>query len=164
MEILSGNSLDLRVAVRHLIKDDSPHQFMLFPMVHVGEPEFYQEIQRRLAQCDIVLYEGISSSKGTMGIKSYELVAEEAGLSLQRDKLSRTDLGHVELVCADLYKQEFEGYWQRIPLHERVLFNSLTLVQHLFAMISAGQGDKGIGGGKYSVKYAGRITCLIWQG
>ncbi|HAS44455.1 MAG TPA: hypothetical protein DCS93_28510 [Microscillaceae bacterium] len=138
MQIVSGNALDVRVAVYHFIKPNSPHQFITFPMIHVGEPRFYQEIARRLAQCDIVLYEGINSKKGGLGISSYESLAKHLGLGLQRQELKKQGLKQlekVEFIHADLSKQEFEGYWRKIPLYQRMFYNGYTFLAHLAAMV-----------------------------
>lgn len=136
MEIVSGNALDLRIAVYHFTKPNSPHQFITFPMVHVGSSEFYQKIAQKLIPCDIVLYEGIKSKKGSLGIRSYELVAQHLGLSLQKEALETSRLKHIEFIHADLRKQEFEGYWRQIPLQQRMLFNIWTFAQHIYAMAS----------------------------
>jgi hypothetical protein len=34
-------------------------RFVLFPMLHVGAPSFYEEVTRRLQACDLVMTEGI---------------------------------------------------------------------------------------------------------
>lgn len=134
MQIVSGNALDVRVAVYHFTKPQSPHQFITFPMIHIGEPKFYQEIARCLVQCDIVLYEGINSQKGSVGVASYESLAKHLGLGLQREELKKHGLEHVELIHADLSKQEFEGYWRRIPLHQRIFYKGFTFFAYLAAM------------------------------
>jgi hypothetical protein len=136
MEILSGNSFDLRSAVYTFTHPTLPHQFITFPMVHIGDPTFYHQVHQRLHQCDIILYEGINSRMGSLGIKAYELLAKNLGLALQKTELKKQGLEHTELICADLYKQEFEGYWKKIPLHERVFYNGFMFIQHLYQMAS----------------------------
>ncbi|OJJ21573.1 hypothetical protein BKI52_13600 [marine bacterium AO1-C] len=141
MQIVSGNALDVRVAVYHFTKLNSPHQFITFPMIHIGEPQFYQEVARRLAQCDIVLYEGITAKKGIFAIKSYESIAKHLGLSLQREELKKKGLEHVEFIHADLSKQEFEGYWKKIPLHQRMFFNSITFLAYIYTLTQSTRAD-----------------------
>ena len=135
MQIVSGNIFDVRVAVYHFIKPQSPHQFITFPMIHVGDPEYYQEITRKLAQCDIVLYEGISSKKVGLVISAYESLAKHLDLGLQREELTKQGLDNVDFIHADLSKQEFEGYWRRIPLHQRMLFKGVVLLAYLTAVV-----------------------------
>jgi len=141
MQIVSGNALDVRVAVYHFTKPNSPHQFITFPMIHIGEPQFYQEIARRLAQCDIVLYEGIAAKKGIFAIKSYESIAKHLELSLQREELTKQGLSHIDFIHADLSKQEFEGYWRKIPLHQRMFFNSLTFLAYVYTLTQTTRAD-----------------------
>ncbi len=141
MQIVSGNALDTRVAIYHFTKPQSPHQFITFPMIHIGEPQFYQEIARKLTQCDIVLYEGIASKTGVLSIKSYESIARHLGLSIQREEIKKEELKQVEMIHADLSKQEFEGYWRKIPLHQRVLFNSMTLFSYFYTLTQVTRTD-----------------------
>lgn len=136
MEILSGNAFDLRSAVYTFTHPHLPHQFITFPMVHIGDSNFYHQVHQRLQQCDIILYEGINSRMGSLGIKAYELLAKNLGLALQKSELTKQGLEHAELICADLYKQEFEGYWKKIPLHERLFYNGFVFIEYLYQMAS----------------------------
>ena len=55
MQFIEKNSFSVRSAVYRLKKDGSALEFMIFPMIHVGSSEFYDEISRILAGCDLIL-------------------------------------------------------------------------------------------------------------
>jgi hypothetical protein len=52
MQIVELSSFALRSAVTRFKKDGSSVEFALFPMIHVGERSYYDDIHRRLAGCD----------------------------------------------------------------------------------------------------------------
>lgn len=117
MQFIEKNSLNVRSAVYHLKKDGASLEFVLFPMVHVGSNEYYEEISRRLSFCDLVLSEGVSSKKGNLltlsyrivkKIKRMDLVTQQEGIkvSLFREKILNSDLGG----------QAFDARWTSLPL------------------------------------------------
>ena len=66
MQFIEKNSFNVRSAVYHLKKDGASLEFLLLPMAHVGSKEFYNEVSRRLAACDLILAEGVNSRKGRL--------------------------------------------------------------------------------------------------
>ncbi len=120
MQFIEKNSLNVRSAVYHLKKDDAGLEFVLFPMVHVGSEEFYGEISRRLAACDVILAEGVNSKKGKLLTLSYrivkkirrmELVTQQEGLEVSRFR--------EKVVNADMAGHEFEERWSSLPFRLR---------------------------------------------
>lgn len=92
-------------------------------MIHIGERRFYDTIRERLAQCEFVLYEGVSSFRGRMLTYSYRLVArrKRLGLVCQSDILRRRDI-EARLVHADLTAPEFDRAWSDVPWNLRLAF------------------------------------------
>src|SRR5688572_341946 len=74
MQFIEKNSLNVRSAVYLLKKDGTGLEFLVFPMIHVGSREFYDEINRRLSSSDLVLAEGVKSKKGNMLTPSYRII------------------------------------------------------------------------------------------
>ena len=64
MQFIEKNSFNVRSVVYSLKKDGSRLEFLIFPMIHVGSTEFYDEISRRLASCDLILAEGEAIKDG----------------------------------------------------------------------------------------------------
>jgi hypothetical protein len=47
MQFIEKNSFNVRSAVYRLKKDGAGLEFLLFPMIHVGSKEFYEDVSRR---------------------------------------------------------------------------------------------------------------------
>lgn len=59
-----------------LEKRDSRVRFVLFPMIHLGAPEFYAEVAQRLRQCDLILTEGVGGRRTSVVTLSYRLAGK----------------------------------------------------------------------------------------
>jgi hypothetical protein len=55
MQFIEKNSFNVRSAVYRLQKPNDPLEFVLFPMIHVGSKQFYDEVRQRLLNCDLIL-------------------------------------------------------------------------------------------------------------
>ena len=58
MQFVESSIVGVRTAVLTLACRASPLRFVLFPMVHVGEPSFYRDVATRLRDCAIIVAEG----------------------------------------------------------------------------------------------------------
>ena len=92
----------------------------MFPMIHIGSAEFYQEVRQRIERCDVVLFEGVRSLAVKVLTTSYTLAArsKRLGLVTQRDALPIAQMKG-RLVHADSPTQEFEAAWRLVPWHWR---------------------------------------------
>ena len=135
MQFIEKNSLNVRSAVYHLKKDGAGLEFLLFPLVHVGSKEFYDEIGRRLAACDLIVAEGVDSKKAKLLTLSYrvvkkirrmELVTQREGLALSRFR--------EKVVNPDMEGRAFDERWSSLPLGVRaqLLFLTPVYVVYLF--------------------------------
>ena len=117
MQFIEKNSLNVRSAIYHLKKDGAALEFILFPMVHVGSKEFYTEISRRLAACDVILAEGVNSKKGNLLTVSYRIVKKIKRMDLvtQREGL-RVASFREKMVNPDMAGREFDERWSSLPL------------------------------------------------
>ena len=61
MQILDDSLFGLRSVRINLVSPESDTVITLFPMVHVGEPDFYRNVYKDACDHDIVLIEGINS-------------------------------------------------------------------------------------------------------
>lgn len=96
--------------------------FVVFPMLHVAEPGFYAEVQRRLGDCAVVVTEGVSGRTVLVWALtlSYRIVPanRKAGLVLQ--DIDYEALG-VPVVRPDVSGAEFGRTWRALPLSLRLL-------------------------------------------
>jgi hypothetical protein len=117
MQFIEKNSFNVRSAIYRLEKDGEGLEFILFPMIHVGSQQFYDEVSRRLGKCDLILAEGVDSKKASLLTRSYrivkkirrmDLVTQQEGMKVSsfRDKLLNADIG----------ARAFDDQWSSLPL------------------------------------------------
>ena len=82
MQFIEKSFSGVRAAVYRLERSDWGLQFLVCPMIHIGSPDYYVEIQRRLTTCEAVLYEGVSSRRAHFLTRSYRLVTKRRDLGL----------------------------------------------------------------------------------
>lgn len=121
MQFTEKNSFNLRAAVYSLKKDSAGLEFLVFPMIHVGSREFYQEISRRLASCDLILVEGVKSRNVAVltlwyrvmkKIRRIDLITQSEGIRLDdfRNKILNTDMAG----------DAFDERWSTFPIMLRL--------------------------------------------
>ncbi|MGP3637014.1 hypothetical protein ACTU45_27330 [Streptomyces sp. 24-1644] len=73
MQLIDVSDYAVRSAVIMMRRKDTPLKFMLFPMVHVASPAFYAQVKDRLAECDLIVLEGITgtSRRASMLLLAY---------------------------------------------------------------------------------------------
>lgn len=59
MQFLESSIIGLRSAVITLTRRATPLRFILFPMVHVADPQFYDEVAARARLCQLIVAEGV---------------------------------------------------------------------------------------------------------
>jgi hypothetical protein len=121
MQFIEKNSFNVRSAVYCLRKDRSALEFLIFPMIHVGSSEFYAEISRRLASCDLILVEGVKSRRGNLITLSYRIVKHIRRMELvtQQDGM-RVDAFRAKILNADIDGGAFDERWSSLPITLRV--------------------------------------------
>jgi hypothetical protein len=122
VQIIESTSFGVRSVVFTLeAGPDKPH-FLLFPMVHMAEPEFYSAVQSRLDGCDLVLFEGAPTMITRIITLSYRLMAgsKRLGLVYQGKALAVSHFG-ARAIRADISSAAFKVEWRRLPLPLRAL-------------------------------------------
>lgn len=121
MQFIEKNSFNVRSAVYRLKKDGSTLEFLIFPMIHVGSPEFYDEVSRRLASCDLILAEGVKSRRANLITLSYRVVKHIRRMELvtQHDGM-RVEPFREKILNTDIDGAAFDERWSRLPISLRV--------------------------------------------
>lgn len=121
MQFIEKNSFNLRAAVYSLKKDSTALEFVVFPMIHVGSREYYQEISRRLSTCDLILVEGVKSKKMTILTLSYRFIKKIRRMDLitQHEGI-RLDEFRNEIKNADMEGNAFDERWSSLPVALRL--------------------------------------------
>lgn len=119
MQLLE-DGMGLRSAVIELRRPGTPLRFVLFPMVHVGEPAFYAAVMARLRQCDMVVAEGVQGRSSTVSALTLAYRMRPGRLGLVPQRLELESL-HVPVVRPDMAAADFDRRWRGVPLAKRLL-------------------------------------------
>ena len=136
MQFIEKNSFNVRSAIYRLQKDGQGLEFILFPMIHIGSQEFYENVSDRLAKCDLILAEGVDSRKASLLTRSYrivkrirrmDLVTQQVGMNVAsfRDKLMN----------ADMEVRAFDEQWSTLPLALRAQIFLLVPVYVIYLFL-----------------------------
>ena len=122
MQFIENSIIGLRAAYHRLSAGPESADVCLFPMVHIGAPAYYAEVQRRLDSCDVVLFEGVRSFRVGMLTRAYSIAtrSKRMGLVLQGDALDIPSVKQ-ERIHADVSADEFADAWDDVPLYQRAL-------------------------------------------
>jgi hypothetical protein len=123
MQIVEVSVFGLRVARYRFIHPDSGCSVTLFPMIHIGEPDFYERVYRDASTHDVVLVEGMKSRVGRRLTRTYRWIGQRLGLIIQPRFAGPPG---VRVVLADLSTDEFHREWRKVPLWLRLAAYLLT--------------------------------------
>jgi hypothetical protein len=119
MQIIESSVAGVRSVRLTLAGDATQPTVTLFPMVHVGEAEFYRTAYDDAATHDVVLIEGVKSPITTRVTRSYRWIVNSRRLNLSLQPGYRTR-GAEKVILADLSHEEFVIAWRRVPLWMRL--------------------------------------------
>jgi hypothetical protein len=121
MQFIEKNSFNLRAAVYSLKRNSAALEFVVFPMIHVGSREYYQEISRRLSTCDLILVEGVKSKKAAILTLSYRFIKKIRRMDLiTQNEGIRLDEFRNEIKNTDLEENAFDERWSSLPIALRL--------------------------------------------
>lgn len=120
VQFIESNVFGVRAALYSLVRTAGAPRFLLFPMIHIGSPDYYSQVHKKLDECDVILFEGVRTFRARVLALSYRIVARRRrlGLVVQDASLLRGIRGR--LVHADVAPGEFSAKWSRIPLYARL--------------------------------------------
>jgi hypothetical protein len=116
MQIIEQTGLfGVRSAVLTFERSGCATRFVVVPMLHIGLPEFYREVQERLDECDVVVAEGVAGVRTRIVTLAYRLAGRvrRGGLVQQSRALDLSRLSGT-VVCPDLSAREFATGWARV--------------------------------------------------
>lgn len=136
MQFIEKNSFNVRSAVYRFKRDQSSLEFLVFPMIHVGSREFYEDISRRLADCDLILAEGVNSKRANILTLSYRIVKRIRRMDLvTQDEAMRVNGLREKILNADMDKLAFEQRWSALPILLRAQIFILVPVYVLYLFL-----------------------------
>lgn len=101
--------------------------FRLFPMIHIGSPEFYEAVRAQVAACDVAVMEGIAgkSMPGSWLTMSYRVARFSRRSRLVVQDL-HPDSFDIPVIRPDMTGPEFDRRWRRVPWRDRALLGCLV--------------------------------------
>jgi hypothetical protein len=127
VQIIEVTDLGARTAVLTLARKASPMRFVVFPMIHLADAKFYAAVQKRLADCQVVVAEGIQGTSTTARAlsRSYRLLKHKKSLGMVVQKLDYDALG-AEVLQPDMTGAQMDRDWHDVPLRQRFLTSLLV--------------------------------------
>jgi hypothetical protein len=117
MQLLESSDLGLRSARLTLASRLSPTQITLFPMVHVGEANFFKTVYEDAFSHDVTFVEGIRSPIVRRITRSYRWIEGSKGIDLTVQPPYPTQQSvHARIILADLSEEEFAIAWRQVPI------------------------------------------------
>ncbi|HEY7488340.1 MAG TPA: hypothetical protein VH912_28110 [Streptosporangiaceae bacterium] len=119
MQFIEVGVLGVRSAVITLRRSGSPMRFVLFPMIHLGSPEFYAAVAAEVRECDLVVAEGQPNASRrrrlTLPGLTYLLLRRYRRSRLVVQRLNEETLGP-PVIRPDLNLAEIRRRLRRLPL------------------------------------------------
>ena len=126
MQILENSLFGLRAAQITFVHPDRKLRVSLFPVIHVAEPTFFDEVYEQAYKADLVLTEGINTPVSRRLTRAYRYMAtRDSGLVLQSAAMPKRS---EKTRHADLKPEEFIALWRDVPWWLRTLATILAPV------------------------------------
>lgn len=167
MRFIEVTDYAVRSAALRLTRPDSPLEFLIFPMIHIGDASFYADVTSRLRRTDLIVAEGVGgpeepppvdptlhwpgleledlsppkprwSAAGLALTASYRLAARFDRLGLVEQDIDYDALG-VPVLCPDMNDKEFAAAWRQLPAWQRTL---MMLTSPLAGLQRLALGDR----------------------
>jgi hypothetical protein len=116
VQIIEVTGMGVRSAVIRLERKQTPLRFILFPMIHLGRPEFYDAVRQRVGRCALVVTEGGAQTGPRVSLPglAYRLLRRHRRSRLVVQQLGEETLG-VPVVRPDLSLDEVRQRLRRLP-------------------------------------------------
>ncbi len=114
MQIIEASIVSVRSAIMRFEPADAGPAFILFPMIHVADAEFYREISEACEECDLILCEGVKSPTGSLITSSYRYFAGSPRLGLVAQREMDISKIRDRMLHADVSGEAFEKKWSQM--------------------------------------------------
>jgi hypothetical protein len=126
VQIIEVSVIGVRSAALRVRRHDTPLWFTLFPMVHVAQPAFYDDVATRLRSVDLIVAEGVKGDVPSIGPVSrmYEQFGRGPGPEIVVQDIDYGSLGP-PVVNPDLTGAELDDRLrEQVPLPDRLLMRA----------------------------------------
>ena len=120
MQLIEVSEVGVRAAIVRLTSPKSSLVWLAFPMIHLGEPSYYRQVEEKMAECDLVLAEGVDSKIVRALTSSYRLAAGPAQDVTVQPAFRTSAADHMTVQPSDISADEFDRAWHKMPLGLRI--------------------------------------------
>ncbi|MET9311028.1 hypothetical protein ABZX12_04330 [Kribbella sp. NPDC003505] len=122
MQIIEHSIIGTRSAALRVRRRDTAMEFLLIPMLHIADPEFFGEVKRLVSDADLVVQEGVRGSSAivTALTMTYRIIPANRRSGLVADTVDYEKLD-VQVVNADATAEEVGKCWRSMPWRLRLL-------------------------------------------
>ena len=116
MQFIKSTSSGIISAYQKLSGGPNAPIIHLFPMVHIGDKEFYETVLKKISKCDIILLEGVGGA-ASKGLEKFYNLAErnpKLGLTFQKN-IIQMDALRGEVIQADVLASDFNKKMKQMP-------------------------------------------------
>jgi hypothetical protein len=131
MQLIEVSEIGVRASIVSLTSRACKLRWLMFPMVHLGPPKYYAEVERRMHRCDLVLAEGIDSKIVAAITMAYRAADRSSRLGTVMQPTPQSGPPGPQIAASDLNSTAFDEAWHRMPLPIRF---GLPLVAPLFGL------------------------------
>lgn len=132
MQIIESTVFGVRSAILRFDSIDRLSSFTLFPMIHVADKSFYDDVLELLADCNVVLTEGVRTKTGTLLTASYRYFTKNQKLGLVLQSTMSLDDLNADIRHADVASDDFSKKWAELPFFQRFLIPMLAPIYGLY--------------------------------
>lgn len=121
MQFIEVSMTGARSAVITLRAARTPMRITLFPMTHLGTPDYYRSVTACLAGRDLIVAEGVHGRLAAARALTlaYRLPAHSRRLDLTVEHVDYASLG-IPVICPDITAPQFRKRWRALPLLQRL--------------------------------------------
>lgn len=116
VQLIEVTSYGVRSAAISLKRRDTPLRFVLFPMLHLGAPAFYEEVTQRLKSCQLIVAEGVVGRSITVTALAavYTIPSHRGKGGLVKQNIDYGAIG-VPVINPDATAAELHVSWNKVP-------------------------------------------------
>lgn len=121
MQFLESSVIGLRSAVTELGSQKVSPQFLIIPMIHIGDPSFYEDVSRRLDECQTIIFEGVPGFRARLIKQAYRITVKRRslGLVLQSDTI-RMSRFKARKIHGDITSEGFAANLRSLPWLQQI--------------------------------------------
>lgn len=100
--------------------------------MHIGDQEFYDEVLNRVANCDVIMVEGVKSVTSTVIASSYRYAIHNRDLGLVLQPKIKSEDVTGKIVHADVSTRDFERKWASLRLFTKLQLYTIAPLYGLY--------------------------------